>query len=287
MSAQRQDKNQDKQQSKQQDHTGSDPTAHTGSDHIAYAMRIPEPGTQDHGDIPMPPQPTQWEEYDDGRTQPKQQFYTELVMILDRSGSMGGLESDTIGGYNAMLQRQRDTGGRVVVSTVLFDDRCEVLYDRVPLERLPQMTRRDYYVRGCTALLDALGGAIHHIAGVHRRLPAHERPSKTIFVITTDGMENASRTYDYRRVQQMVRREEKRYGWEFLFLGANMDAIATAARMGISADRAATYLSDSAGTALNYEVLGDAVCEMRAVPGRIDGTWKQRIDADVQLRAAR
>ena len=212
---------------------------------------------------------------------------TELVMILDRSGSMSGLEGDTIGGYNAMLQKQREAGGHVIVSTVLFDNASQVLFDRVPLERMPQMTRADYYVRGCTALLDALGGAIHHIGLVHKYARPEDRPAKTIFVITTDGMENASHRYTYQRVRQMVRHEQERYGLEFLFLGANMDAIATAARMGIGSDRAATYVNDSAGTALNYEVAGEAVLEMRACAAPIGGEWKRRIEQDFQRRGRR
>ena len=164
---------------------------------------------------------------------------TELVMILDRSGSMGGLESDTIGGYNSMIRRQRESDGEVLVSTVLFDDRSEVLYDRVSLEKLPQMTEKEYYVRGCTALLDAIGGAIHHIGNIHKYARDEDRPEKTIFVITTDGMENASREYSYERVKKMVERQKEKYGWEFLFLGANIDAIETGGRFGISADRAA------------------------------------------------
>lgn len=140
---------------------------------------------------------------------------TELVMILDRSGSMCGLESDTIGGYNSMLRKQREADGEVLVSTVLFDDRSEVLYDRVPLEKMPQMTRKEYYVRGCTALLDAVGGAIHHIGNVHKYAREEDQPEKTIFVITTDGLENASREYTYDRVKKMVERQKEKYGWEF------------------------------------------------------------------------
>ena len=209
---------------------------------------------------------------------------TELVMILDRSGSMGGLESDTIGGYNSMLAKQKDTEGEVLVSTVLFDDRSEVLYDRVPLEKLPQMTDREYYVRGCTALLDAVGGAIHHIGNVHKYAREEDRPEKTIFVITTDGLENASREYSYDRVKKMVERQKEKYGWEFIFLGANIDAIETAGRFGISPDRAANYHSDHVGTALNYEVLADAVCEMRVSASPIGAGWKKRIDEDFEKR---
>ena len=209
---------------------------------------------------------------------------TELVMILDRSGSMGGLESDTIGGYNSMLKKQREEEGEVLVSTVLFDDRSEVLYDRVPLEKMPQMTEKEYYVRGCTALLDAVGGAIRHIGNVHKYAREEDRPEKTIFVITTDGLENASREYSYGRVKKMVEQQKEKYGWEFLFLGANIDAIETAGRFGISADRSANYNSDREGTALNYEVLAETVCKMRVAAAPIDAGWKKRIDEDYQRR---
>ena len=212
---------------------------------------------------------------------------TELVMILDRSGSMGGLESDTIGGYNSMLKKQGETEGEVLVSTVLFDDRSEVLFDRVPLEELPQMTDKEYYVRGCTALLDAVGGAIRHIGNVHKYAREEDRPEKTIFVITTDGLENDSREYSYERVKRMVERQKEKYGWEFLFLGANIDAIETAGKFGISADRAANYHSDHIGTALNYEVLADAVCEMRGSAKAIGADWKKRIDEDFRRRGGR
>ena len=212
---------------------------------------------------------------------------TELVMILDRSGSMGGIESDTIGGYNSMLKKQREAEGEVLVSTVLFDDRTEVLYDRVPLEKLPQMTEKEYYVRGCTALLDAVGGAVRHIGNVHKYAREEDRPEKTIFVITTDGLENASCEYSYDRVKKMVERQKEKYGWEFLFLGANIDAIETAGRFGITADRAANYHSDRKGTALNYEVLADAVCEMRVSAAPISAKWKKRIDEDFRKRQAK
>ena len=210
---------------------------------------------------------------------------TELVMILDRSGSMGGLESDTIGGYNSMLKKQTETEGEVLVSTVLFDDVSEVLFDRVPLSKMPQMTEKDYYVRGCTALLDAVGGAIHHIGNVHKYAREEDRPEKTIFVITTDGLENASRRYTYDRVKKMVERQKEKYGWEFLFLGANIDAIETADRFGISADRAANYHSDHKGTALNYTVLAETICEMRSSAAPVGAAWKQRIEEDFNERA--
>ena len=198
---------------------------------------------------------------------------TELVMILDRSGSMSGLESDTIGGYNGMLKKQRETEGEVLISTVLFDHNIEVLHDRVPLDKVPELTGKDYYVRGCTALLDAVGGAIHHIGNVHKYARDEDRPEKTIFVITT-----------YDLVKQMVERQKEKYGWEFLFLGANIDAIETAGRFGISADRAANYHSDHEGTALNYEVLADAVTDMRCCAAPIGAGWKKRIEEDYEKR---
>ena len=212
---------------------------------------------------------------------------TELVMILDRSGSMSGLESDKIGGYNGMLKKQRETEGEVLVSTVLFDHNVEVLHDRVPLEKVTEISEKDYYVRGCTALLDAVGGAIHHIGNVHKYAREEDRPEKTIFVITTDGMENASRQYSYDRVKQMVERQKEKYGWEFLFLGANIDAIATAGRFGITADRAANYNSDHEGTALNYEVLSETVSAMRCCAAPIGGGWKKRIEEDYEKRGNR
>ena len=189
---------------------------------------------------------------------------TELVFILDRSGSMQGLEADTIGGFNSMIEKQKKEEGEAYVSAVLFDDRMEVLYDRVELQKVEPMTDRQYYVRGCTALLDALGGAIHHIGNVHKYAREEDVPEKTIFVITTDGMENASRTYSLDRVRRMVERQQKKYHWEFLFLGANIDAIAEASRFGIHVSRAANYVHDSAGTRLNFDVLSKAISGARA-----------------------
>ena len=176
---------------------------------------------------------------------------TEIVFILDRSGSMAGLEEDTIGGFNAMLEKQKAEPGEALISTVLFDNESVVIHDRVPLREVAPMDRRDYWVRGCTALLDAMGGAIHHIGNVHKYIREEDRPEKTLFIITTDGMENASRRYTYDRLRKLVERQKERYGWEFLFLGANIDAIATARRFGITEDRAVDYLFDSEGTALN------------------------------------
>ena len=214
---------------------------------------------------------------------------TELVAILDRSGSMSGLEEDTIGGYNSLLREQRETDGEVLVSTVLFDNESVVIHDRVNLDSVRPMTNADYRVRGCTALLDAIGDAIHHIANVHKYAREEDRPEKTIFVITTDGMENASRRYTYDRVRKMVEERKKEYGWEFLFLGANIDAIKTAASFGISADRAANYHSDHRGTSLNYKVLSRAVSSMRmadASAAPMGAEWKEEIEADYAGRSA-
>lgn len=188
---------------------------------------------------------------------------TEVVFILDRSGSMSGLEADTIGGFNAMIQKQKKEEGEVLVSTVLFDDQCEVLYDRVELSKIEPMNDSQYYVRGCTALLDAIGGAVHHIATVHRYAREEDRPEKTLFVITTDGMENSSHHYNYQDVKKMVEKEQKEYGWEFLFLGANIDAIDVAGRFGISADRALNYEGDNRGTLLNFQAVGNAIVGLR------------------------
>ena len=212
---------------------------------------------------------------------------TELVFILDRSGSMAGLEADTIGGFNSMLAKQRLTPGEAVVSTVLFDHETQVIHDRVPLGEVKDLTREDYYVRGCTALLDAVGGAIHHIGNVHKYARKEDVPEKTLFIITTDGMENASKRYDYRKVKEMIERQKDKYGWEFLFLGANIDAAREAARFGIGQDKAVTYRSDSVGTRLNYEVLADAVADYRtAAPccKSVSAGWKKRIDEDMRKR---
>ena len=208
---------------------------------------------------------------------------TEIVFILDRSGSMAGLEDDTIGGFNAMVEKQKKGEGEALVSTVLFSDDSWVLYDRVPLEKVEPMTERQYQVGGCTALLDAIGGAVHHIANVHKYAREEDRPGKTIFVITTDGMENASRAYDYNEVQRMVKHEQEKYGWEFLFLGANMDAISAARSFGIRADRAVRYRRDSAGTRLNYEVVGETICRYRG-KREISADWSAPIEADVKQR---
>ena len=188
---------------------------------------------------------------------------TEVVFILDRSGSMRGLEADTIGGFNSMVEKQTKEEGEALISTVLFDDVSEVLYDRVPVGKIEPMNDKQYYVRGCTALLDAIGGAIHHISNVHKYAREEDRPEKTLFIITTDGMENASSKYDYDKVKRMVEQEKEKNGWEFLFFGANIDAISVAGKFGIEPERAINYECDSEGTALNFQVLGNAVSAVR------------------------
>ena len=209
---------------------------------------------------------------------------TELVFILDRSGSMAGLEKDTIGGFNAMLEKQRKEPGNAVVSTVLFDNQAEVIHDRVALADVPDLTDREYYVRGCTALLDAVGGAIHHIGNVHKYARREDVPEKTLFIITTDGMENASRRYTYDKVRRMIEHEKEKYGWEFLFLGANIDAAVEAKRFGIDESMAANYHCDEEGTALNYEVISEDITSVRACAAPLSADWKKKIDADYRRR---
>ena len=209
---------------------------------------------------------------------------TEIVFILDRSGSMAGLEDDTIGGFNAMIEKQKKEAGEALVSTVLFDNHTDVIHDRVDIQKVAPMTREEYYVRGCTALLDAVGRAIHHIGNVHKYAREEDRPEKTLFVITTDGMENASREYTYDHLKAMIQRQQAKYGWEFLFLGANIDAVSTAGRFGIGEDYAVNYHCDKEGTALNYEVVSEAICSVRA-HAPLGRDWKKRIDEDFKKRS--
>lgn len=209
--------------------------------------------------------------------------FTEIIFILDRSGSMSGLEADTIGGFNSLIQKQKKEEGRAVISTVLFDDRSEVLYDRVDLNDVRPMTDQDYYVRGCTALLDAVGSAIHHIGNVHKYARPEDRPDRTLFVITTDGMENASKIYSYDKVKEMIERQKERCGWEFLFLGANIDAVREAGRFGIQADRAVNFHCDDAGTALNYAVLNKTIHQVR-MGAPLAVSWKADIEKDYKSR---
>jgi hypothetical protein len=197
---------------------------------------------------------------------------------------MGGLEKDTIGGFNAMIEKQRGEPGEAFVSTVLFDNQSEVIHDRIPIGKMPQLTDKEYYVRGCTALLDAVGSAIHHIGNVHKYAREEDRPEKTLFVITTDGMENASRRYGYDQVRAMITRQKEKYGWEFLFLGANIDAAREAARFGIDADRAANYHADAQGTDVIYDAVCETVRDFRASRPMAAG-WKSRIDEDFRKRS--
>ena len=211
---------------------------------------------------------------------------TELVFILDRSGSMSGLEQDTIGGFNAMIEKQKKEPGEAYVSTILFDNVSEVLHDRVELPEVPKMTDRDYTVRGCTALIDAIGGAIHHIANIHKYARPEDVPEKTLFVITTDGMENASRRYTSEQVKRMIEKEKAKYGWEFLFIGANIDAVETGARFGIGRDRVANYVSDSQGTDILYASVNEAVCQVRS-SAPISADWNRRMENDKKKRGRR
>lgn len=208
---------------------------------------------------------------------------TELVFILDRSGSMSGLESDTIGGFNAMIEKQKKQDGECYVSTVLFDNVSEVLHDRMKLTDINPMTDKEYTVRGCTALIDAIGGAIHHIGNIHKYARREDVPEHTVFVITTDGMENASRKYTSDKVKAMIERQKEQYGWEFLFIGANIDAVETAAQYGISKDRAVNYNADEVGTKILYETVSKAVCDVRYSLS-IDDEWSKDIDEDYKRR---
>lgn len=208
---------------------------------------------------------------------------TELVFVVDRSGSMGGLESDTIGGLNATLDAHRKEEGEALVSTVLFDNEVEVLHDRIPIAEVAPITEKEYWVRGCTALLDAVGGAVSHIGRVHGYLPEDCRPEHTIVVITTDGMENASREYSYEQVKALITSKEKE-GWNFLFLGANIDAAIEAGRFGISPDFAATYVADEEGTRVMHRAQCEATVAMRAGAPMPAGSWKRDIEADKASR---
>lgn len=208
---------------------------------------------------------------------------TELVFILDRSGSMAGLESDTIGGFNGMIEKQKKQEGECFVSTVLFDNVSEVLHDRVRLSEIKPMTDKEYTVRGCTALIDAIGGAIHHIGNIHKYARKEDVPEHTVFIITTDGMENASNMYSAEKVKQMIERQKEKYGWEFLFIGANIDAVETAKRYGIAEDRAVNYCADSKGTGILYESVACAVSQVRQC-APLNDKWKNRIDEDYRSR---
>ena len=204
---------------------------------------------------------------------------TELVFILDKSSSMHGLEADTIGGFNSLIEKQKKEDGKALVTTILFDDKTEVVHDRVDLEYIRNMTSEQYITGGTTALLDAVGGAVSHIRKIHKYIRPEDVPAKTLFVITTDGMENASRHYTYDKVKKLIEHQKAKYGWEFIFLGANIDAAETAVSMGISRDRAADYISDRVGTALNYSVISEITSAVRSGKG-ISADWKKRISED-------
>ena len=208
---------------------------------------------------------------------------TELVFILDRSGSMSGLESDTIGGFNAMIDKQKKQDGECYVSTVLFDNVSEVLHDRVKLADIKPMTENEYTVRGCTALIDAIGGAIHHIGNVHKYARNEDVPEHTVFVITTDGMENASCKYSSDKVKRMIERQKEQYGWEFLFIGANIDAVETAAQYGIDRDRAVNYNADEVGTQILYESVSAVVGSVRANKC-VSQDWSKELNEDYKRR---
>ena len=202
---------------------------------------------------------------------------TEIIFILDRSGSMHGLEGDTIGGYNSFLEQQKKLPGQVLLSTVLFDTQIDVLHDRVDLAKVPELTEKDYATGGCTALMDAVGGAIHHIGNVHKYAREEDRPAKTMVVITTDGMENASRRYSLAKVREMIEKEKAKYGWEFIFLGANMDAVHEAGKFGIDADAAMNFRADGMGVRANFEAMSMAAASLRSTGAR--GTaWRNRIE---------
>ena len=202
---------------------------------------------------------------------------TEMVFIIDKSGSMAGMEEDTVGGFNAMIEKQKKLDGKCYVSTVLFSNRSSVLHDRMDIQKIEPMTEREYCVGGGTALLDAIGGAIHHIGNVHKYARNEDVPEHTIFVITTDGMENASCEYDSERVKQMIRRQEERYGWEFLFVAANIDAVETARNIGIRRERAANYKQTREGTHKVYEAVEYAMCSLRC-EAPLGDEWKEKLD---------
>ena len=219
------------------------------------------------------------------KQQDKQGLRTEIVFILDASGSMSGLESDTVGGFNGMIERNREEPGEAVVSTIIFNDKSYVLHDRIDIREVPRLTRRQYRCSGCTALLDAVGGAIKHVDVVQGVLPDGYKADKVLFVITTDGMENASRRFSYAQIKNMIERRRKQ-GWEFLFIGANIDAGAEAEQLGIERDRAADYLADEQGTEVLYAAMASAVASVRSAPagGVLGNTWREGLDEDIRTR---
>lgn len=208
---------------------------------------------------------------------------TEVVFILDRSGSMSGLETDTIGGYNAMLDKQKKEEGEANVTTVLFDDKVEMLNQRVSLQEISKLTEKEYYVRGCTALLDAIGQTINFMGNVQKYAKEEDRAGKVLFVITTDGYENSSKEYTYEKIKKMIKRQKDLYNWDFIFLGANIDAVETAKQVGIDEEYATNYVSDSHGTKLNYQAMNRAISCCRS-EGKIDKRWKEEVERDYKKR---
>lgn len=211
----------------------------------------------------------------------KKNSLTEVVFILDRSGSMSGLEEDTIGGFNSILQKQREEDGDANVTTILFDHQIEILHKRVNIKEIKNITSKDYYVRGCTALLDAIGYSINFMINVAKN--EKEESKNVLFIITTDGYENASKEYSYEKIKKMITYQKEKYNWKFLFLGANIDAISTAKDFGISEEFASNYVSDEVGTKITYEVMNEAISSCREC-GTIDRNWKARVEEDYQIR---
>lgn len=208
---------------------------------------------------------------------------TELVFIIDKSGSMSGLEADTIGGFNSLIEKQKKEDGKCFVSTVLFSSESQVIHDRVDIDSVKPMTCKDYVPSGCTALIDAIGGAVHHISNIHKYARTEDVPENTVFVITTDGMENASHIYTSGKVKEMIEHQKKEYGWEFIFVGANIDSVDTAEKFGIDEDRAVNYISDSKGTQVLYDSVCCAVSSVRS-EGDMGVKWKEKIKSDYKSR---
>lgn len=208
---------------------------------------------------------------------------TELVFILDRSGSMSGLEADTIGGYNSMIDKQKSEEGEANITTVLFDDKVEMIGQRVSIKNAIKMTEKDYYVRGCTALLDAIGQTIHYMGNVQKYAKEEDRAGKVLFIITTDGHENSSREYSYEKIRKMIKHQRDYYNWEFIFLGANIDAVETAKQVGIDEEHATNYVADSYGTELNYKAMNMAISSCRS-EGKISRRWKEEVEKDHKER---
>ena len=208
---------------------------------------------------------------------------TEMVFILDRSGSMSGLESDTIGGFNSLIEKQKKADGTCFVSTVLFSDKMQTVHDRVALKEIPKMTENDYTPMGCTALYDAIGNTVAHITNIHRYIREEDVPTNTVFVIITDGYENASREYTHQKVKALVESKKEKDGWEFMFIGANIDAAATAETIGIGRNMAANYCADERGTGVVFDALAAPLMACRASQ-KIDADWSAEIEADLKDR---